>query len=38
MRPVRPALWRELGTAYRAGSDDGATQRVLQALESLQQR
>jgi len=38
MRPVRPALWRELGTVYRAGSDDGATQRVLQALESLQQR
>ncbi len=32
MRPLRPALWRQLGVAYRAGSVDRATQHVLDVL------
>lgn len=32
MRPLRPALWRVLGIAHRAGEADGATQRVLATL------
>lgn len=32
MRPLRPALWRALGIAHRAGEADGATQRVLATL------
>lgn len=32
MRPLRPALWRELGIAHRAGPVERATQHVLDAL------
>ncbi len=37
VRALRPVLWRELGIAHRIGGDDGATQRVLQALWRLRQ-
>jgi DNA-binding transcriptional LysR family regulator len=32
MRPLRPALWRQLGIAYRAAHIERATQHVLDAL------
>ena len=32
MRPLRPALWRQLGIAHRAGSVERATQHVLEVL------
>lgn len=35
VRPLRPALWRPLGLAYRRGADDGATRQVLQVLRLL---
>ena len=35
MRPVQPALWRELGVAHRAGGLDRATLHVLTALNQL---
>ena len=35
MRPLRPALWRPLGLAHRAGADDGPTRHVLAALQAL---
>lgn len=38
MRPLRPALWRELGIAHRSGHVERATQRVLDALWELKAR
>ena len=38
MRPLRPALWRELGIAHRAGQIERATQYVLDALWKLKAR
>lgn len=38
MRPLRPALWRPLGIAHRAGTMEAATRHVLDALTSLRQR
>jgi DNA-binding transcriptional LysR family regulator len=38
MRPLRPALWRELGIAHQSGHVEGATQRVLDALWALKAR
>jgi hypothetical protein len=38
MRPLRPALWRELGIAHRSGHVERATQRVLDALWALKAR
>ncbi len=35
MRTLRPAMWRELGVAYRAGQNERATQYVLDALWQL---
>lgn len=35
MRPLRPALWRRLGIAHRAGHVESATQHVLDALWDL---
>ena len=35
MRPLRPALWRELGVAHRAGHVEQSTQHVLDALWAL---
>ena len=35
MRPLRPALWRELGIAHRARPVERATQHVLDALRAL---
>ncbi|MBR8313459.1 LysR family transcriptional regulator [Burkholderia dolosa] len=35
MRPLRPALWRRLGIAYRAGYVERATQYVLDVLGDL---
>ena len=35
MRPVRPALWRPLGIAHRAGQVEAATQHVLDVLWEL---
>ena len=35
MRALRPALWRELGIAHRAGPVERATQHVLDALWAL---
>ena len=35
MRPVRPALWRPLGIAHRAGQVERATQHVLDVLWEL---
>ncbi|MBI5256357.1 MAG: LysR family transcriptional regulator [Burkholderiales bacterium] len=32
VRPLRPALWRELGLAHREGNNDGATREVLAVL------
>ncbi|SMG58354.1 LysR family transcriptional regulator [Paraburkholderia susongensis] len=34
-RPLRPALWRQLGLAYRAGAVECPTQYVLDVLRSL---
>jgi len=34
-RPLRPALWRPLGLAWRAGADDGATRQVIDVLKAL---
>ena len=38
MRPLRPALWRELGIAHRTGQVERATQHVLDALWKLKVR
>ncbi|PMS15045.1 LysR family transcriptional regulator [Trinickia dabaoshanensis] len=38
MRPLRPALWRELGIAHRAGEVERATEHVLDALWALKAR
>lgn len=38
MRALRPALWRPLGLAHRAGAVEQATGHVLQALRALRQR
>lgn len=38
MRPLRPALWRELGIAHRKGHIERATQHVLDALWRLKAR
>ncbi|OZI61154.1 LysR family transcriptional regulator [Bordetella genomosp. 11] len=38
LRPLRPALWRELGIAHRAGPAERATQHVLDALWELKGR
>lgn len=35
MRPLRPALWRRLGIAHRAGNVERATQHVLDVLWDL---
>jgi DNA-binding transcriptional LysR family regulator len=35
MRPLRPALWRQLGIAHRAGSVEKTTRHVLDALRAL---
>jgi len=35
MRPVRPALWRPLGMAHRAGQVEQATQHMLDVLWEL---
>jgi len=35
MRPLRPALWRQLGIAHRAGSVERATQHVLEVLREF---
>lgn len=35
MRPLRPALWRQLGMAYRAGYVEPSTQHVLDVLWGL---
>lgn len=37
-RALRPALWRQLGLAYRAGTKERPTQYVLDVLRSLQVR
>ncbi|MGF6541186.1 DNA-binding transcriptional LysR family regulator [Paraburkholderia youngii] len=34
-RPLRPALWRQLGLAFRAGTVERPTQYVLDVLRSL---
>jgi len=36
MRPLQPALWRELGIAHRAGNAERATRHVLEVLEELE--
>lgn len=36
MRPLRPALWRKLGIAHRAGHVERSTQHVLDVLTDLQ--
>jgi DNA-binding transcriptional LysR family regulator len=36
MRPLQPALWRELGIAHRAGNVEQATRHVLEVLEELE--
>lgn len=36
MRPLRPALWRRLGIAHRAGYVERSTQHVLDVLKDLQ--
>ncbi|WP_116138223.1 LysR family transcriptional regulator [Trinickia diaoshuihuensis] len=38
MRPLRPALWRELGIAHRTGNVERATGHVLDALWALKAR
>lgn len=38
MRPLRPALWRELGIAHRAGPLDAATGYVLDVLQRMPNR
>jgi hypothetical protein len=35
MRPLRPALWRRIGVAHRAGGVERATQYVIDALWGL---
>ncbi|MBR8657180.1 LysR family transcriptional regulator, partial [Achromobacter sp. Marseille-Q0513] len=35
MRPLRPALWRPLGIAHRAGDIELATRHVLDVLWAL---
>jgi len=34
-RALRPALWRPLGLAWRAGVDEGATRQVIEVLKAL---
>jgi DNA-binding transcriptional LysR family regulator len=36
MRPLQPALWRELGIAHRAGSVERSTRNVLAVLQELE--
>nr|WP_272904101.1 LysR family transcriptional regulator [Pseudomonas petrae] len=36
MRPLQPALWRELGIAHRAGSVERSTGYVLEVLQELE--
>jgi hypothetical protein len=36
MRPLQPAMWRELGTAHRAGSVERSTRYVLEVLRELE--
>jgi DNA-binding transcriptional LysR family regulator len=36
MRPLQPALWRELGIAHRAGNVERATRHVLEVLGELE--
>ncbi|RAU45070.1 MULTISPECIES: LysR family transcriptional regulator [unclassified Pseudomonas] len=36
MRPLQPALWRELGIAHRAGEVERSTQHVLEVLWGLE--
>lgn len=38
MRPLRPALWRQLGIAHRAGHIERATQHVLDVLWGMRAR
>jgi DNA-binding transcriptional LysR family regulator len=38
MRPLRPALWRRLGVAHRAGQVERATQHVIDVLGELRVR
>jgi DNA-binding transcriptional LysR family regulator len=38
MRPLRPAVWRELGIAHRAGQPELATRHVLDALWEFKAR
>ncbi|MFN0184175.1 MAG: LysR family transcriptional regulator [Aquabacterium sp.] len=33
-RPLRPALWRPLGLAWRQGADDGPTRQVMAVLQA----
>ena len=33
-RALRPALWRPLGLAWRAGADEGATRQVIEVLKA----
>jgi len=33
-RPLRPALWRPLGLAWRAGADEGAVRQVIEVLKA----
>ena len=37
MCKLKPALWRPLALAFRAGGDDGATLQVLQVLDGMRQ-
>lgn len=38
VRPLKPALWRQLGVAYRRGDVDRPTEHVLNVLRSLRPR
>lgn len=38
MLPLKPALWRPLGLAWRSGDDQGATGEVLKVLRALPQK
>ena len=35
MRPLRPALWRQLGIAHRSGDIEQATRHVLDVLRGM---
>jgi DNA-binding transcriptional LysR family regulator len=36
-RALRPALWRPLGLAWRAGADEGATRQVIEVLKAVRE-